>query len=111
MEFTFELLHPIYDSINDEVDVIVNFLDDKSQYHVTLITYQRAKEIFTEHAFSLFSNTIFVEKLTKEEIRKALQYTINQFAYLLIFYPINKKAVQKLNQKIEVEQKAKKAAE
>lgn len=107
MNFTFELLHKIDNVLNDEIDVIVNLLEDKSKYHVTFVTYIRAKEIFEENRISLFSNTIFIEKLTEEEIQKSLKYVIDELIYQSIFYPINLQSIKKINRKYSIEQEIK----
>lgn len=103
MEFSFEILHPIYDVLNDEVDVVVNIKTNQTKYHVTFVTYQRAQEIFKEHPYSLFSTTIFVERLTEEEIQKALKDVIERNSASTFFYPINEQARINLFKKLEQE--------
>ncbi|MBF0598194.1 hypothetical protein [Faecalibacter rhinopitheci] len=92
MEFKSTILHPIYDPINDEVDVIVHIESHYTKFHVTFITYKRAQEIFKENSLSIFTNTLFVERLTKENIHCAIKYVIDERLYLSIFYPINEQA-------------------
>ena len=92
MEFTFNILHPIYDAINDEVDVHVEIALNQTKFHVTFVTYKRAEEIFREKSFSVFTNTLFVEKLTEEQLHRALKNSIENGKYLSVFYPINEQA-------------------
>ena len=107
MDFSFKNLHPIYDILNDEVDVLVDIESNQTQFHVTFVTYLRAQEIFQENPLSVFTNTLFIEKLTEEDISKALKYTIEKGLYLSIFYPINEQArialFKKLDQEKEIE--------
>ena len=107
MDFSFKYLHPIYDILNDEVDVLVDIESNQTQFHVTFVTYLRAQEIFQENPLSIFSNTLFIEKLTEEDISKALKYTIDEGFHLSIFYPINEQArialFKKLDQEKEIE--------
>ena len=107
MEFSFRILHPIYDVLNDEVDVIVDIAANQTKFHVTFVTYIRAQEIFKENPLSIFSNTLFIDKLTEEDISKALKYVIDERFYLSIFYPINEQAkialFNKFDQEKEIE--------
>ena len=105
MDFSFQILHPIYDILNDEVDVIVKLHSNDEEYHVTFVTYLRAQEIFKEQPFSLFSTTVFVEKLIEEEIEKALQHVIERHSASTFFHPINEQAKIALFRKLEQEGK------
>lgn len=105
MEFTCRILHPIYDPSNDEVDVFVALDAVQMEYHVTLITYQRAQEVFMENPFSIFSNTLFVQSLTEASIHQALKYVIEEGLYLSVFYPINEQARIALFRKFAEEKK------
>lgn len=107
MDFSFKILHPIYDPINDEVDVIVHVSLNQTKYHVTFVTYIRAQEIFKEKPFSVFSNTIFIEQLTENEIKKALENLIENQAGSSFFYPINEQARIALFKKLESEKEIK----
>jgi len=105
MEFSFEILHPIYDELNDEVDVYVEIPSHQTNYHVTFVTFTRAREIFKEHPIAIFSNTLFVEQLTEENINEALKYAITEGFYISVFYPINEQARIALFRKLELEKK------
>ena len=103
MNFSFQILHPIYDILNDEVDVIVDVKSNQTLFHVTFVTYLRAQEIFQENPLSVFTNTLFIEKLTDEDISKAIKYTIDEGVHLSIFYPINEQARIALFKKLDQE--------
>ena len=105
MDFSFEILHPIYDSLNDEVDVLVKLHSNQEEYHVTFVTYQRAQEIFEKQSFSLFSTTLFLEVLNEEQIEKVLQQVIEKHSASSFFYPINEQARIALFRKLNRERK------
>ena len=105
MEYITTILHPIYDPINDEVDVIVDFDLNHAKFHVTFVTYKRAQEIFSEKSLSTFTNTIFVEQLTQETIHHAIKHVIDEHIYLSIFHPINEQARIALFRKLTFEKK------
>lgn len=105
MEFTCTILHPIYDPINDEVDVVVGIDSNQTEFHVTFVTYKRAQEIFSEKSVSIFTNTLFVERLTEEDIHRALKHVIDEHVYLNIFHPINEQARIALFRKLTLEKK------
>ncbi len=102
MNFSFELIHEVEDKFIDEVDVIV-LLNDESKYHVTFVTYQKANEYFKDKSLSIFSNTLFVEKLSEKTISESLDYVINNGIYISVFYPINTISVEKLNDNFDLE--------
>ncbi len=102
--YSYTLLHEIDDIFNDEIDIIVKFKNDNSKFHVTFLTYQKVEELMREeHNFILYSNTILIKSLTKENIEDSLKYTIDNNMYLNIFYPINDISIKKLNEKFDLE--------
>lgn len=103
MDFSFQLLHPVYDILNDEVDVIVKIHSSQEEYHVTFMTYQRAQEIFKAQPFSIFSTTVFVQQLTEQEMENALQQVMNTQGASFIFYPLNEPSRIALFRKLERE--------